>query len=121
MLRAMLTGLKIGGAIAATSLVILLAPSAANAESSKSPGGKASAIERVARHLRRDLNGILAQARTQLVQLSRLPSVQAGDEGACNRDMKARVGSPRYTALGAADLDGDIYCHTLPIGSPVSI
>jgi hypothetical protein len=120
MLGAMLTSLKFGGALAA-SLVVLLAPSAASATGSQSPGGKASAIERVARHLRRDLNGILAQARTQLEQLSGLPSVQAGDKGACNRDMAARAGSPRYTALGAADLAGDIYCLSLPNGLPVSI
>jgi hypothetical protein len=117
----MLTRLKISGAIAATAVVVLLAPSAASTTSSKSTSGKASGIERVARHLRRDLNGILAQARTQLARLSRLPSVQAGDKGACTMDMKARAGSPRYTALGAADLTGAIYCLSLPLASPVTI
>ncbi len=63
----------------------------------------------------------MSQARTQLVELSRLPSVQAGDKGDCNRDMAARAGSPRYTALGAADLAGDVYCLSLPIGSPINI
>ncbi len=84
-------------------------------------GGGTAKIERMERHLQRDLKGILAQARAQLIQLALLPSVQAADASTCNADMAARVGSPRYDALGAADLSGDLYCLSPPVTSPVSV
>jgi hypothetical protein len=75
----------------------------------------------MARHLRSDLNGILVRARAQLIELSRLASVQAGNGPACTADMAARGGDPRYTALGAADRSGNIYCLSTPFTPPVSI
>src|SRR5262249_50556070 len=75
----------------------------------------------MARHLSSDLNGILVHARAQLTQLSRLPSVQAGDASACTSDMTARATDPHYTALGAADLSGSVYCLSTPFTPPLSI
>jgi hypothetical protein len=106
-------------AVAATSIaaICVALPATSMAASSK----RSDKIEAMARHLRSDLNGILMRARAQLIQLSRLPSVQAGNASACTSDMATRAGDPRYTALGAADLSGDVYCLSIPYTPPVSI
>src|ERR671924_619043 len=106
-------------AIAAASMpaICLALPATSTAASSK----RSDKIEAMARHLRSDLKGILVLARAQLIRLARLPSVQAGSASACTSDMAARAGDPRYTALGAADLSGNIYCLSIPFTPPVSI
>jgi hypothetical protein len=101
----------------AATVICLNLPAASPAATSK----QAAKIEQMTRHLRADLKGILVQARAQLAQLARLPSVQAGNASACNSDMAARAGDPRYTALGAADLSGNLYCLSIPFTPPVSI
>jgi hypothetical protein len=110
-------------AVVVVSLAYLLSPATAVAgpgpKGGERPGaGKAAGI---ARHLRKDLNGILATARAQLIQLARLPSVQATDAGACKADMAARAADPRYTALGAAGLNAEVYCLSIPFTPPLSI
>ena len=104
-------------AAAFIAAICLALPTASAAAGSK----RSDKIEAMARHLRSDLKGILVRARAQLIQLSRLPSVQAGSAAACTSDMAARAGDPRYTALGAADLSGDVYCLSIPYTPPVSI
>ena len=104
-------------AAASIAAICLALPATSMAAGSK----RSDKIEAMARHLRSDLNGILVRARAQLIQLSRLPSVQAGDAAACASDMAARAGDPRYTALGAADLSGNVYCLSIPYAPPVSI
>jgi hypothetical protein len=104
-------------AAASIAAICLALPATSMAASSK----RSDKIEAMARHLRSDLNGILMRARAQLIQLSRLPSVQAGNASACTSDMATRAGDPRYTALGAADLSGDVYCLSIPYTPPVSI
>jgi hypothetical protein len=92
-----------------------------SASATAAPSGRAAKVERLAHHLRGDLNGVLARARTLLRQLAALPSVQAGNPSPCSSDMAARAGDPRYTALGAADLTGNLYCLSSPITSPINI
>jgi hypothetical protein len=102
------------GCLAAVCLALpVTSPAAGSKRSDK--------VETMARHLRSDLKRILVRARTQLIELSRLPSVQAGNGAACTSDMAARAGDPRYTALGAADLSGNIYCLSTPFTPPVNI
>jgi hypothetical protein len=104
-------------AAASIAAICLALPATSMAAGSK----RSDKIEAMARHLRSDLNGILVRARAQLIQLSRLPSVQTGNAAACASDMAARAGDPRYTALGAADLSGNVYCLSIPYAPPVSI
>jgi hypothetical protein len=104
-------------ALVATGLICLVG---APASPAATKDGRAAKIERLERHVRKDLNGILAQARAQLIQLAQLPSVQAGDASSCNADMKARGGDPRYTAIGAADISGNVYCLSIPFTPPIS-
>ncbi len=81
----------------------------------------AKRAERGVRLVTKDLDRVLVKARDQLAELARLPSVQSQDAAACTAHMEARAGSPRYTALGAADSTGDLYCLSEPFTSPVSI
>jgi hypothetical protein len=104
-------------AAACMAAICLALPAASTAASSK----RSDKIEATARHLRSDLKRILVRARAQLIRLSRLPSVQAGNASACTSDMAARAGDPRYTALGAADLSGNLYCLSTPFTPPISI
>ena len=104
-------------AIAAAGLTWLIWTPASPAATK---AGRVAKIERLERHLRNDLKGILARARGQLIQLAQLPSVQAGDASACNSDTAARA-EPRYTAFGAADVSGNVYCLSIPFNPPLSI
>jgi hypothetical protein len=105
-------------AVLATGLIWLVS---APASPAAAKGGRVAKVERLERHLRNDLKGILAQARAQLIQLAQLPSVQSGDSSACNADMKARGGDPRYASIGAADISGNLYCLSIPFTPPLSV
>ena len=104
-----------------TALVALCATAFMPPASSLAAGkGTRAKLERQARDLRKDLKGILVHARSQLIQLAALPSVQAQNASACNSDMAARAGDPRYTALGATDISGNLYCLSIPFTPPIS-
>jgi hypothetical protein len=68
----------------------------------------------------RDLSHVFASARAHLVKLSRLGSVRAQDAPTCNGEMAARLG-PRFTAIGATNRAGDIYCASPPLTSAASL
>jgi Cache domain len=98
----------------------LLCPSGTPAASSGA-GGKTSKAERAAARATKDLNSVLRAAKTQLIQLAALPSVQAADSSACTADVKARIGDARYGAFGASNLSGSVYCLSVAFTPPLSI
>lgn len=83
----------------------------------KGPAGAQLGVGRMTGYL----EGVFRAARGHSIQLSRLPSVRAQDAAACNADVAARLGSPRFTINGAADRAGSLYCASQPLTSPVSI
>lgn len=84
------------------------------------PAGVAGA-ELGRRQMTHDLDRVFIAARGHLVKLSRLGSVLAQDGPACDSEMAPRLGSPRFTIIGAADRAGDLYCASQPLTSPVGI
>src|SRR5688572_3792087 len=84
-------------------------------------GGDPQRPERLVQKVTRNVNHVLADARRQLANLAQLSSVRAQDAGACSAEMAARAGSPRYTALGATDREGDLYCLSTAIASPINV
>ena len=82
--------------------------------------GPTGTAERLAEKTILDLDGVLSDARENLAEMAELPSVQAQDAAACQSE-SAAFDSPRYTGAGAADLDGDLYCFSAGIPTPVSI
>jgi hypothetical protein len=82
--------------------------------------GPAGTAERLAEKTILDLEGVLEDAEENLADMSELPSVQAQDASACQTD-SAEFDEPRYTGAGAADLEGDLYCFSAGIPSPVNI
>lgn len=85
--------------------ISLLAP-AANASVASAPA--------------RDINGLLVTAELEMQELAKLPSVQgAGDAAQCNRDVAQRT-NVRYSSVGAANLQGELYCLA-PASAVVSI
>jgi hypothetical protein len=122
MLAALVTRVRARTVVPLLALVLLCTVGLVAPPGSMAAGGGSHAkIEHLTRHIRADLKGILVRARAQLIELARLPSVRAGNSSACNTDMASRAGSPRYTALGAADLAGNLYCLSTPFTPPVSI
>ncbi len=75
---------------------------------------QASAL-RLARLAANDQDRLTEGARQLLVVLARLPSVQKQDAGECScflADLLKKY--PLYENLGAANLDGDIFCSAVP-------
>src|SRR5215212_4121290 len=71
--------------------------------------GTTGQAERLAERTILDLNEVLADARADLAAVAELPSVQSQDAAACESDAR-EFDEQRYTAVGAADVEGDIYC-----------
>ena len=84
------------------------------------PLAGAAGAELGVQRLTRDLGHVFSSARGRLVKLSRLGSVRAQDVPACNGEMAAGS-NPRFTAVGAANRAGDIYCSWPPLTSPASL
>lgn len=69
----------------------------------------------LARLAANDQQRLLEGARQLLVVLAQLPSVQNHDAAACSLFMAGLLPQyPLYENLGAADLDGDIFCSAIP-------
>ena len=100
--------------IAATLLCLALPGQALAAR------GPAGTAERLTERTLLDLDDVLADARENLAEMAELPSVQSQDAPACQAE-SAEFDEPRYTGAGAADLDGDLYCFSAGIPSPVNI
>jgi hypothetical protein len=83
-------------------------------------GGPAGTAERLAQKTILDLEGVLEDAETNLAEMAELQSVQTQDAAACQAE-SAAFDEPRYTGAGAANLDGDLYCFSAGIPSPVNI
>jgi hypothetical protein len=81
--------------------------------------GEAGIAERLAQREILDLNSVLAGARENLAEAAEVPSVQAHDP-ACETDLQP-FDDRRYTAVGAGDLDGNLFCFTSGLPSPVNI
>ena len=84
------------------------------------PLAGAAGAELGVQRLTRDLGHVFSSARGRLVKLSRLGSVRAQDGPACDGQMAARA-NPRFTAIGAANRAGSIYCAWPPLTSPASV
>jgi hypothetical protein len=84
-------------------------------------GSRDATAQRLTGAVTNDIQGVLTQARSQLVELSELPGVESGDGDACAADLANLSAAPRYTALGASDLQGNLYCLTGGLAAPVSI
>jgi hypothetical protein len=114
--------LALGVAIAVAASVLLWAGGA----SSKPPsgGGRLAKAQKLDGKVTKGLNNLLRATRTQLVQLSQIPSVRAQDATGCNSDMAAAAAEAppyRYTGIGAANLSGDLYCLSPPPTSAINI
>jgi len=96
-------------------LVCLALPGQALA--ARGPAGQA---ERLTEKAILDLDGVLAGVRENLAELSELPAVQNQDAAACMSDAQA-FADPRFTAVGAGALDGNLYCLSSGLPSPVNI
>jgi hypothetical protein len=103
---------------AAVTLAVLFAVGAAGARPAADSGHRA---ERLTEGIVRDLNRPFAAARHQLVRLSKLGSVRDRDAPRCNRALDRQRVPDRYTAFGAASRDGNVYCLSLPLTSPINI
>jgi hypothetical protein len=63
---------------------------------------------------------ILGEAQNELTVLSRLPEVSGTDAQACDSILAdINASSSQYTALGVINLDGDLWCDSLPFTSPL--
>ncbi len=96
-------------------VLCLAVPAAADA--ARGPTGTA---ERLAEKTILDLNGVLAGTRASLAEAADLPSVQAQDAAACQTEI-APFADKRYTGVGAANLDGGLYCFSAGLPSPINI
>jgi hypothetical protein len=58
------------------------------------------------------VGALLKTARSDLIELSKLESIEGGEENAtaCNDETNALAKPERYTVLGVADAEGDLYC-----------
>lgn len=68
----------------------------------------------------RDLDRVFHSAREQLAGFARIPSVRAQDAPICDGEMAARSRA-RFTAIGAANRAGDIYCASPPLTAAASV
>lgn len=84
------------------------------------PLAGAAGAELGVQRLTRDLGRVFSSARARLVKLSRLESVRAQDGPTCDGQMAARS-NPRFTAIGATNRAGDIYCAWPSLTSPASL
>ena len=100
--------------IAATLLCLALPGQALAAR------GPAGTAERLTEKTILDLDGVLGDARENLAAMAELASVQNQDAPACQAE-SAEFDRPPYTGAGAADLDGDLYCFSAGLPSPVNI
>jgi hypothetical protein len=82
--------------------------------------GTAGKAERLTERTILDLNEVLDDARADLAEVADLPSVHAQDGAACESDTQA-FDDQRYTAFGAADIEGDVYCLSIGLASPINI
>jgi hypothetical protein len=82
--------------------------------------GAAASAERLMVRTAVDLDDVLTGARENLAELADLPSVQSQDADECMAAAQP-FDDPRYTAVGAGDLDGDLYCLTSGLPSAVNI
>lgn len=70
---------------------------------------------RLARRAASEQDRLVEGARQLLIALAQLPSVQEGDAAKCSAFMAELLQQyPLYENLGAADLDGDIFCSGVP-------
>ncbi len=70
---------------------------------------------RLARLAANDQERLTEEARQLLIALAQLPSVQNQDAAECNSFLADLLKQyPLYENLGAADLDGDIFCSAVP-------
>jgi hypothetical protein len=102
-------------ALLAAEAAAVGSPGASEALASRGrlPAGAAGA-ELGTRQITGDLGRVFIGARRHLVKLSRLGSVRTQDGPACDSEMAARLGSPRFTIIGASDRAGDLYCASQP-------
>jgi hypothetical protein len=82
--------------------------------------GAAATAERLMVRTAVDLDDVLIGARENLAELADLPAIQNQDADACMTEAQP-FGDPRFTAVGASDLDGDLYCLTSGMQSPINI
>jgi hypothetical protein len=99
----------------------VLALTGSPAAGAKARQAKAPDPARLVEKRTSDLNRILAQARARLIQLARLPSVQAQNASACSAEMAALPAVARYGVSGAANLQGNVFCLGIPFTPPLSI
>jgi signal transduction histidine kinase len=70
---------------------------------------------RLARLAANDQERLIEGARQLLIVLAQLPSVQSQDAAECSAFLSGLLEEyPLYENLGAADLDGDIFCSAVP-------
>jgi hypothetical protein len=106
-------------AIVVAAVLVLVGSSTATA--AKAGQGKAPDPTALVEKRTTNLNRILAKARTRLIELSHLPSVQSQNAKACSADMAALPPMSRYGSSGATDIQGNLYCLGIPLTSPVNI
>jgi hypothetical protein len=69
-----------------------------------------------------DLGQVVAEGREQLVELSKLPEVRARDAKKCSASLaKLKAPKPRYSAFGAAHIDGNLFCISIPRAQAVNV
>ncbi len=69
-----------------------------------------------------DLEKLITDTRALLTPLAQLPEARGNDAAACNALMTDKAKAyPQYTALGAAHLDGELFCLSTPQTTPVNI
>lgn len=102
-------------ALIAICLLCLALPGQALA--ARGPAGNA---ERLTQKAILDLDDVLFGARENLAELADIPSVQNQDASTCMTDVQQFFDS-RFVSVGAGELDGDLYCLTNGLPSPVNI
>lgn len=82
----------------------------------------ADSAKQVLAPINADLEKILTDARVILTELAQLPEARGNDTAACTAVIAERI-KPHveYTALGAAHLDGNLFCTSQVQTAPVSI
>jgi len=76
---------------------------------------------RLARIAARDQEDTIKDTRQLLFALAQLPEVRSTDPTACSTLSELLNRYPQYTLLGVIERDGDLFCSTLPISSPVNL
>jgi diguanylate cyclase (GGDEF)-like protein len=81
-----------------------------------------SQLQRVATLAARTQEQLIHETRQLLSVIAKTPQVRPGNDAACGSFLSTLLKQfPRYTNLGVASPDGNIFCSALPLKAPVNI